>query len=143
MTTSKPYLVRAIHQWIVDNELTPYLLVHVDHPGVEVPMEFVEDDKIILNVAPKATRNLDIDNHWCCFSARFSDSFKVVRLPMVAIQAVYCKENSQGMFFDEDEADDTLHGLDLSYSGSDSEEDDEPPPSGGGSSSKSHLTVVK
>jgi stringent starvation protein B len=141
MTSSKPYLVRGIHQWIVDNELTPYVLVQVDHPGVEVPMDYVEDDKIILNVAPKATRNLDIDNHWCCFSARFADKFQVVRIPMLAIQAIYCKENNQGMFFDEDDAEDMLEGINIEVEGSD--DDGSPPPSGAGGSSKSHLTVIK
>ena len=82
---SKPYLVRAIHEWILDNELTPYLLVNAELPGVEVPEDFVDDGKIILNLSPEAIRNLVLDNHWCCFTAKFSNIAKDIRLPMISI----------------------------------------------------------
>ena len=137
MTSSKPYLFRAIHEWILDNDLTPYVLVSVGFPGVEVPEEYIEDGKIILNISPEAISHLEVDNHWCCFVAKFSGVSKTIRLPMIAIQAIYCQENSQGMFFD-DNAEDGLEDDDVYNDSDDGSDDDDFPPNGGG-----HLTVIK
>lgn len=103
MTTQKPYLVRAIYEWLNDNQLTPYLLVNTEFEGVQVPTEYIQDDKIVLNIAPDAVRNFHADNEWISFSARFSGKAMDLFIPIVAVQAIYGKENNEGMFFpDED-----------------------------------------
>ncbi|MAR89899.1 MAG: ClpXP protease specificity-enhancing factor [Pseudomonadota bacterium] len=103
MTPSRPYFVRAVYEWILDNELTPYLLVSATYPGVQVPSEFVSEGKIILNLAPSAIRNLHMGNDEVAFSARFSGQARNLRVPIGALLAIYAKENGQGMFFEEDE----------------------------------------
>lgn len=100
MTSNKPYMVRAIHEWILDNDCTPYLVIAADFPGVEVPRQFVRDGQITLNVAPTAVRELQLDNRWIEFSARFGGVPTLVRAPMSAIMAIFAKENGQGMGFD-------------------------------------------
>ena len=103
MTSQKPYLIRAIYEWLVDNELTPYLLVSTAFDGVQVPEEYIHDGKIVLNIAPDAVRNFLTDNDWISFSARFSGKSMELFIPIVAVQAIYGKENNEGMFFpDED-----------------------------------------
>lgn len=103
MTSQKPYLIRAIYEWLVDNELTPYLLVSTTFEGVQVPAEYIHDDKIVLNIAPDAVRNFLTDNDWISFSARFSGKSMELFVPIAAVQAIYGKENNEGMFFpDED-----------------------------------------
>ena len=72
MTSSQPYLIRAIYEWIVDNGLTPYIMVNTNRKDVEVPRQHIQDGKIILNLAPHAIRHLNMDNDWISFSARFS-----------------------------------------------------------------------
>ena len=99
MTSMRPYLLRAIHQWIVDNGLTPYLLVDATQPKVEVPNQYVENDKIILNTSPTAVQGLTLDNDWVSFSARFSGRAFSIFIPVSAILAVYAK----GMFFKPEE----------------------------------------
>lgn len=103
MTPSRPYLVRAIHEWLNDNLLTPYLLVDATRPGVQVPAAFVKDGRIVLNIAPGAVRDLFIRNDDVSFSARFGGVPMQVYVPMAAVLAVYSRENGQGMFFDEDD----------------------------------------
>nr|MBS0021189.1 ClpXP protease specificity-enhancing factor [Gammaproteobacteria bacterium] len=93
MKSSRPYLIRAIHQWIVDNELTPYLIVDALAPGVEVPKQYVQQGRIVLDVSPRAVRSLQLGNDWIEFSARFGGASLPVRVPTHAIQAVYAKEN--------------------------------------------------
>ena len=103
MTSQKPYLIRAIYEWLVDNELTPYLLVSTEFEGVQVPDEYIHDGKIVLNIAPDAVRNFLADNDWISFSARFSGKAMELFIPILAVQAIYGKENNEGMFFpDED-----------------------------------------
>jgi stringent starvation protein B len=106
MTPNKPYMLRAFHQWIVDNDCTPYLVIAADFPGVEVPVQFVRDGQITLNVAPSAVRELVLDNRWVEFSARFSGVPTLVRAPMSSIMAIFAKENGQGMGFDLEAPDD-------------------------------------
>ena len=103
MTSQKPYLIRAIHEWLVDNNLTPYLLVDATVDGVQVPHEFINDGKIVLNIDPGAVRNYHADNEWISFSARFSGKAMELFIPIYAIQSIYSKENNQGMFFPEEE----------------------------------------
>jgi len=106
MTSSRPYLIRAIHQWISDNELTPYILVNAENPEATVPQQFIEDGKIILNISPQAVDELQIDNDWLMFSARFSGKAMAISVPVNAILAIYAKENGQGMVLERDGGDD-------------------------------------
>lgn len=104
MTSSRPYLLRAIYDWIVDNDLTPYLLVNAEQEGVEVPVQYVEKGKIVLNVSPRAVQALDLANERISFSARFAGRPMEVSVPISAALAIYAKENGQGMIFtDEDD----------------------------------------
>ena len=103
MTSQKPYLLRAIYDWIVDNNLTPYLLVNATIDGVQVPHDFINDGKIVLNIDPGAVRNYHADNEWISFSARFSGKAMELFIPIQAVQSIYSKENNQGMFFPDEE----------------------------------------
>lgn len=103
MTPSRPYLVRAVYEWLNDNLLTAYLLVDATRPGVQVPAAFVKDGRIVLNIAPGAVRDLFIRNDDVSFSARFGGVPMEVYVPMAAVLAIYSRENGQGMFFDEDD----------------------------------------
>ncbi|MBT8149480.1 MAG: ClpXP protease specificity-enhancing factor [Gammaproteobacteria bacterium] len=100
MSSSKPYLINALYQWIVDNKCTPYVLVDAYRPGVEVPQEFVKEGQIVLNVAPQAVVQLTIDNQGMRFNARFGGIPMDVYAPLSAILGIYAKENGQGMMFD-------------------------------------------
>lgn len=102
MSSQKPYLVRAIYQWLLDNQCTPYLLVNTNHEGVVVPEQYVRDTRIVLNLAPDAINALNMDNDWVSFSARFSGKSMDLFIPVIAIQAIYGKENNEGMFFPEE-----------------------------------------
>jgi len=103
MTATRPYLVRALYEWIVDNNCTPYLLVDANYPKVAVPLEFVEDGKIVLNLMPSAIRHLHLDNEYVQFSARFGGRSQEIYLPIGALLAIYAKENGKGMFFESGE----------------------------------------
>ncbi len=103
MSSSRPYLVRAIYQWIVDNGMTPHLLVDVAIDGVQVPSEHIQNGKIILNIAPMAIGNLVLGDSEITFSARFSGKSLAIYVPIGAVLAVYAKENGQGMMFSEDD----------------------------------------
>lgn len=100
MTPNKPYLLRAIYQWIVDNDCTPYLVVAASYPGVQVPSQFVRDGQVTLNIGPSAVRELEIGNDWLEFSARFGGVPTQVSAPTAAVVAIFAKENGQGMGFD-------------------------------------------
>lgn len=103
MTSSRPYLIRAIYEWIVDNGLTPYLLVNAAAEGVVVPTQYVDNGKIVLNVSPHAVNALQLGNEWITFGARFSGTPMQVNVPPSAVLAIYAKENGQGMLFNEEE----------------------------------------
>lgn len=134
MTSSRPYIIRALYEWIVDNQATPYLLVHAHGQGVSVPQNFVsKDGQIVLNVAPTAVRDLHLDNEGISFNARFGGVPMQVYVPCASVLGIYARENGQGMIFEP-------------------EETPEPPPSddGGGKGSSSDssgkrpsLRVVK
>lgn len=99
MTSSRPYLVRALYDWIIDNQMTPHLLVDAGQPGVQVPDQYVKDDKIVLNIDPGAVQGLQLGNEQVEFSARFSGRPMNVMFPADAVLAVYARENGQGMMF--------------------------------------------
>jgi stringent starvation protein B len=99
MTPSRPYLIRAIYQWIADNGATPHLLVDASTNDVRVPREFVENNKIILNIGPMAVHGLTLGNELVEFSARFSGKSRKVSVPVQAVLAIYARENGEGMVF--------------------------------------------
>ena len=96
-------MIRAMHEWIVDSGLTPYALVETNHDNVVVPTEFIEDNKILLNVSPNATQNLNLGNEYILFHARFNGVSMEVSFPIDAVMAIYAKENGRGMMFKEDD----------------------------------------
>ncbi len=99
MTPMRPYLLRAIYEWIVDNHFTPHVLIDADHPEVKVPRQYVRDGQIVLNISMTAVRQLELENEWLSFTARFSGTSMRVYAPMAAVLAIYTKENGQGMIF--------------------------------------------
>lgn len=103
MSSCRPYLLNAIYTWIADNQLTPYLIVNALLPQVQVPQQFVQEGKIILNIAPLAVKELTIDQNAVQFSARFNNIVQQVYVPTPAILGIYAKENGRGMFFDSPE----------------------------------------
>lgn len=105
MTSNRPYLMRAIHQWIVDNGLTPHIIANSEAPGMAIPVQYAQDGKIVLNIAPSAVRNLELGNEWVSFNARFGGKPWQVVIPVNAVMAVYAKENGVGMAFQDDEPD--------------------------------------
>ena len=122
MTSSRPYLIRALYEWIVDNALTPHLLVDTQAEGLEAPVEYAENGKLVLNVSPRAVRGLSMGNEVVSFDARFAGQSRRVSVPVQAVLAIYARENGQGMLFGD-------------------RDDGGEPPSGGGS--KPRLRVVK
>jgi stringent starvation protein B len=102
MTSNKPYLIRAIYDWIVDNDLTPYVLVKATYPGIQVPQEYVTGGRIVLNISPKACRGLHLENDRIVFTARFSGESMQIFVVPAAVLAIYAKENGQGMEFGEE-----------------------------------------
>lgn len=106
MTSSKPYLVRALYDWILDNDATPYILVDTTLAEVRVPPGIASDGKVVLNLAPRAVQNLAIDNDAIAFSARFGGVAEDVYCPMAALLAIYARENGEGMMFPAEEATD-------------------------------------
>lgn len=100
MKSSRPYLVRALYEWIVDNECTPHLLVDAEYPDVRVPEGFSSDGQIVLNASPSAVRNLHMDNEAVSFEGRFGGVAHTLYIPCNAILAIYARENGQGMVFD-------------------------------------------
>ncbi|WP_040296998.1 ClpXP protease specificity-enhancing factor [Alcanivorax hongdengensis] len=100
MTSNRPYLIRATHEWICDNGLTTHLAVNANYPGVEVPQDYVQDGQIVLNIAPRAVTNFVAGNEEIVFSARFGGVPMTLRVPVNAVVAVFARENGQGMAFD-------------------------------------------
>jgi len=114
MTSHRPYLLRALVEWINDNDMTPHILVDATLAGVMVPRSAVHDGRVILNIATRAVAQLHMDNHEVSFSARFGGVSQMVRVPIAAVLAVYARENGQGMALPDDlpgaaeEADDDI-----------------------------------
>lgn len=102
MSSNRPYLIRAMYEWISDNGLTPYLLVDAAQEGVEVPGSAVKDGKVVLNVAGRAVAQLELGNQWVSFKARFGGVSHSVLVPVSAVDAVYAHETGQGMMLPPD-----------------------------------------
>ena len=130
MTPSKPYVVRAIYDWIVDNNCTPHVLVDAVVDGVVVPIEYVNEGQIVLNISPTAVVSLHLGNDAIAFSGRFGGVPMEVFLPLTSILGIYARENGQGMIFDEE-------------NDSDGRTPPEPDPSSPGTGSKPSLKLVK
>ncbi len=128
MTPNRPYLLRALYEWISDNAMTPHILVDVGFTGVDVPEQAVQKGKVILNIDKAAVHELKIGNEWLTFTARFTGRKHVVSVPLEAVLAIYSKENGQGMMFAQD---------DEPLTPTDPDVGPEQPPR------RSHLTIVK
>jgi len=102
LSSTRPYLLRAMHEWMTDNSQTPLLVVNALIEGVQVPSEHVKDGRIILNIAWSATRNLQMENDSISFQARFGGVARSVSLPMAAVQGIYARESGQGMVFQDE-----------------------------------------
>ena len=103
MTPNRPYLLNAFYHWILDNELTPYIVVHADLSGVQVPAQVVTDGQVVLNIAPSAVQSFLMNGDSVSFSARFGGVPYEIYIPIYAISAIYAKENGAGTMFPEDE----------------------------------------
>ncbi len=132
MNSNRPYLIRALYEWLVDNGMTPHLLVDAEYEGVDVPQQFVEDGRIVLNINPSAVIDLRLDNELISFNARFGGRETEVFVPPLAVLGIYSRENGRGMLFPEELEEDMT-----------TDEDDDPqppkPPKGG----RPSLKVVK
>ena len=104
MTPSRPYLIRAMYEWIVDNGMTPHILVDAKNDQVKIPRQYEDDGKIVLNIGPTAVQSLDLGSEAVSFHARFDGEAMNVLVPIENVLAIYTRENGQGMMFaDEDE----------------------------------------
>lgn len=102
LISTKPYMLRAMHEWCVDNNLTPHLVVAVNS-RTRVPMAYVKDGEIVLNINYSATKDLHMDNDSVVFSARFGGVSQNIYVPMDAVRGIFARENGQGMFFEMEE----------------------------------------
>ena len=127
MTSNRPYLLRALYEWITDNGLTPHVLVNAELDGVDVPPHTIRKGKVVLNIATSATEHLRLENDTISFKARFSGNPYQISIPMAAVIAIYARENGQGMMFAQED----------SPQASVDDQDDPSPPS------RSHLKVIK
>ncbi|RBW42465.1 ClpXP protease specificity-enhancing factor [Psychromonas sp. B3M02] len=138
MLIQRPYLMRAFYDWIVDSECTPHVIVDATKPHVDVPQQFVENGKIVLNIGPRSVLGFSLDDNALSFNARFSGQPTQVYVPLYAIEGIYARENGAGTIFPEEEAYNDLElGLDSTEKQVKVEE--KPKPSG----KKPTLTVVK
>ena len=101
MTPCRPYLIRAFYDWIVDNQMSPYVLVDARCEGVKLPNSCLVDEQVILNISPASVRNLQLDREYILFDTRFSGKAWQVVVPVHAVQAIYAQENQAGMVFDQ------------------------------------------
>lgn len=121
MTSTRPYLLRALHEWMLDNDLTPQLVVDAASDDVQVPRQFVDEGRIVLNVSPSAVRDLSLGNDFIDFKARFAGSPFTVSVPTRRVLAIVARENGAGMTFPDEP--------DAAETGSDGPSGpDEPPP---------------
>ena len=137
MTSNQPYLLRAIFDWLVDNNCTPHIVVNANFPGVSVPQQYVSDGQIVLNIAPRAVNDFAMDLDAVAFTTRFGGVPTDIYIPVKAIMGIYARENRQGMMFGA-----------LEMDGDDDPDTDPPPPSPPKSPSKPRsnragLKVVK
>jgi stringent starvation protein B len=123
MISNRPYLLRAFHQWIVDSNCTPILVIDANNPRCKIPLDYAEGGEIVFNISPVAVRDLKISNDFIEFKASFSGVIHIISAPIKAVLAVYAEENGEGIFFDADEDDgsadrdaDQLKEIDTSHS---------------------------
>lgn len=148
MTSHRPYLLRALYEWIADNGMTPHILVDATQPGVRVPPHAIKDGRVVLNIADRAVARLEMDNDGVSFTARFGGVSQPVMVPIQAVLAIYARETGQGMALPEDvaagEAADAGDDVEARSQADDRDDspdrpDDDPtPPRRGG-----HLRIVK
>ena len=141
MTSHRPYLLRALVEWINDNQMTPHLMVDAGLPGVQVPTGAIKDGRVVLNIAERAVVRLQIDNDGISFTARFGGVSYPVQVPMAAVLAVYARETGQGMALPDDlpGTGGPAHEEDEAAAGAPDPDDTPPPPTG----KRPHLRVVK
>jgi stringent starvation protein B len=132
MTPIKPFLIDAVRNWAVDNGLTPQLVVDASLPGVSVPRDFVNNDRIVLNVHPRAVHGYGLNGDCLLFSARFAGYSRALEIPLAAVRAVYARENGQGISFPEDSGKPSILAEEAPT------DPDSPPPGNG-----PHLRIVK
>lgn len=101
MTSSKPYLIRGLYQWLLDNQVTPYILVDTSSEGVRIPRGIATDGKVVLNLSPSAIQNIDMDNDYISFSARFNGVSEEIYCPIDSVLAIYARESGEGMMFNQ------------------------------------------
>ena len=142
MNSTRPYLIRAFYDWIIDNNCTPHIVVNADILGTEVPREYIDGGQIVLNIAMTAVQSLVLDNDGISFQGRFGGIARGVKIPIPAVMAIYAKENGRGMVFTEEEGDPppTSEITDLNK---DTERTKGGKGSKGQGSRPTHLTVVK
>lgn len=110
MTPSRPYIMRALFEWIVDNGCTPYVLVDAARADVLVPEQYVKDGQIVLNISPTAVMDLNISNDAMAFNGRFGGVATDVYVPVNAVIGIYARENGQGMVFEPEDGEDPPPG---------------------------------
>lgn len=155
--STKPYLIRALHEWCTDNGYTPYLVVAVRDDYTQVPIEYVKDNEIILNIAFDATKNLVMKNDFISFFARFAGVSREIFIPIGAVVSIFSQETGDGMGFEYEEAtnnDERIGGpsttrsklsvvTESELSLSEDDEDNEPNPDKPSSSHRPKLRLVK
>ena len=99
----KPYLIRAVREWAIDNGFTPQLLVDASKPSVNVPAQYVDEDRIVLNIHDQAVQGLEMSNEWILFNARFSGTVHQIDIPIEAVVGIFSRETQQGLAFTLDE----------------------------------------
>lgn len=120
MSPRRPHLLRAHYDWIIENDLTPHLVVDVNVVGVQVPMEYAHDGQIVLNISSRAVDDLELTPYQVLFSASFGGIPRKVRVPMAAVMAIYARENGAGMMFEPEPAYES--GASLQFAEDDSED---------------------
>ncbi|MCB1609774.1 MAG: ClpXP protease specificity-enhancing factor [Xanthomonadales bacterium] len=99
MTSKRPYLLRALYEWVLENQCTPHVLIDANVPGVQVPPSTVKDGQVVFNLAPHAIAHLEMGNDILSFHARFAGVSQRIRVPIGAVIAIYARENGEGMMF--------------------------------------------
>lgn len=129
MTSNRPYLLRAMHEWICNNGLTPHIVVDAGKPGVQVPPQAITDGRVVLNLAPRAVTQLEIGNEVITFNARFGGVGRAISVPVAAVQAIYARENGQGMLLAEDDVPGTASAVGVADATPDAASAEPPKPS--------------
>ena len=142
--SQRPYLLRALFDWIIDSELTPYLLVAATDPSVVVPQQYVNDGKIVLNVSPSAVRDLVFGDDLVFFDGRFAGTPFTVEVPVGSVLAIYAKETGEGMMFDAETNDSSDSSADGESASGEAESRGEAKDSGEKKPGKGpHLKIIK